>query len=260
MEKQFMEREQEMAAKHKQELLLLTQKMELLRSSRSSSSSESVRSETSSTKRREKVESWNTVDFTSSVRKKIQSNTALNAHSNPFITNGTTPVSKPLMVNQDSVDTQQHVSQFPTYDSNFISKSGLAARNVMGKRLPHFDGDPMKWPGFVSQFKTSTQVCELTEAENLVRLDESITRNARVAVEGLLYLPENVPMIMEVLRKLFGLHPSQQCGYPHETCIYERLFMESFLRNSLLIRCPVNSKWNGLTTDLNWNNVKTLKR
>lgn len=203
MEKQFREREEQMAAKHKQEQLLLDQRMELLRSSRSSRSSESVRSKSSSMKSREKVESWNTVGFSSSAREQIQSTVAQHTQPNPPIQNAATFTVKNRSARNEFGNTNP-VSHFPIYESSFISKSGLAARHVMGNRLPHFDGDPMKWPGFVSQFNTSTQVCELTDAENLVRLDESIKGNARIAVEGLLYLPGNVPTIIEVLRKLFG--------------------------------------------------------
>lgn len=88
--------------------------------------------------------------------------------------------------------------------SPLLDYSVIAARHVIGKKLPPFHGDPLSWPIFLSQFETSTKVCHITDAENLLRLAEALKGDAHKAVEKLLYMPENVPSIIDILRRTFG--------------------------------------------------------
>lgn len=198
LDKQFHEKERQMADKHKQEQQLLSEKMKLLRENQSCSSrsSESTRSLEMS---KDRVDNWNT--FEPNVVQKPASTMQSQHIVKPPLPSG-------LEMNERvgiAQNFQQSALNQPALQSiTHISSSGLAARHVMGRRLTSFDGDPMAWSGFISQFETSTKACELTNAENLVRLDECLKGNARAAVEGLLYLPENVPTIMIVLRRLFG--------------------------------------------------------
>lgn len=87
--------------------------------------------------------------------------------------------------------------------SRSFDSSIIAARHVIGKKLPLFDGNPLQWPTFLSQFENSTKICQLTDSENLIRL-EALKGDAHKAVEKLLYMPENVSSIIEILRKIFG--------------------------------------------------------
>lgn len=216
LEKQFQERQKEMAAKHHREQQLLAQKMEIIRNRASESSGSSTTSSVSSTRSkhsvraRSRIESWNTVDFTTSALNQMQSTSSHPPQHDPIPEINVTRVIRKDIPSSAKFPTQlrsQAVSFAPssTNDSpNNISQAGLAARHVMGKKLPHFDGDPLKWPGFESQFNRSTRLCELNDDENMARLDECLKGNARIAVEELLCLPQNVGMIMDLLKRLFG--------------------------------------------------------
>ncbi|XP_065091420.1 uncharacterized protein LOC135712358 [Ochlerotatus camptorhynchus] len=80
----------------------------------------------------------------------------------------------------------------------------LAARHVVPKELPHFDGNPLDWPLFFSSYTNSTQMCGYTDAENLMRLQRCLKGNALSAVSYQLLHPSSVPQVMETLRTLYG--------------------------------------------------------
>ncbi|XP_062557202.1 uncharacterized protein LOC134222066 [Armigeres subalbatus] len=80
----------------------------------------------------------------------------------------------------------------------------LAARQVMPRELPKFNGDPQEWPIFYSSFKNTTEVCGYSEAENLARLQRSLGGSALEAVRSRLLLPASVPYVMDTLYKLYG--------------------------------------------------------
>ncbi|XP_062539111.1 uncharacterized protein LOC134207403 [Armigeres subalbatus] len=80
----------------------------------------------------------------------------------------------------------------------------LAARQVMPRELPKFNGDPQEWPIFYSSFKNTTEVCGYTDAENLARLQRSLGGSALEAVRSRLLLPASVPYVMDTLHKLYG--------------------------------------------------------
>ena len=82
--------------------------------------------------------------------------------------------------------------------------SQLAARQVMPRDLPLFNGNPTDWPVFISNFTNSTLACGYGPAENLIRLQRCLKGPAYEAVCSRLLLPESVPHILETLRLLYG--------------------------------------------------------
>nr|XP_029711528.1 uncharacterized protein LOC115256728 [Aedes albopictus] len=54
--------------------------------------------------------------------------------------------------------------------TNAPTPSQLAARQVMPRDLPSFDGNPADWPIFISSFVNTTVACGYTSAENLCRI------------------------------------------------------------------------------------------
>ncbi|XP_062708688.1 uncharacterized protein LOC134288304 [Aedes albopictus] len=82
--------------------------------------------------------------------------------------------------------------------------SQLAARQVMPRDLPSFNGDPADWPMFISSFVNTTLACGYTSAENLARLQRSLKGDAYEAVRSRLLLPDTVPQVLNTLQLLYG--------------------------------------------------------
>lgn len=80
----------------------------------------------------------------------------------------------------------------------------ILMRQSMTRRLPLFSGVPTEWPVFITAYEQSTQMGGLTNADNLLRLQEALKGKARDAVESQLSLPECVPEIMSTLQAIFG--------------------------------------------------------
>ncbi|XP_055538219.1 uncharacterized protein LOC129725877 [Wyeomyia smithii] len=80
----------------------------------------------------------------------------------------------------------------------------IASRQVFPRTLPKFYGAAEEWPVFISAYEHANQSCGFTNAENLVRLQEALRGRALETVRNRLLLPENVPLIIEKLRKRFG--------------------------------------------------------
>jgi len=78
------------------------------------------------------------------------------------------------------------------------------ARQATGKDLPTFSGDPEDWPGFITNFEKSTEVCGFSEEENLLRLQRCLKGKAREAVRSILHLPNQMKNIMQTLALSFG--------------------------------------------------------
>ncbi|XP_062701770.1 uncharacterized protein LOC134285266 [Aedes albopictus] len=85
-----------------------------------------------------------------------------------------------------------------------LSASQLAARQVMGKDLPNFSGNPEDWPIFISSFEQSTAACGYTDAENLIRLQRCLKGHAHESVRSRLLLPASVPQVLKTLHTLYG--------------------------------------------------------
>ncbi|XP_062698475.1 uncharacterized protein LOC115257886 [Aedes albopictus] len=84
------------------------------------------------------------------------------------------------------------------------SRSQMAARQVLSKKLPTFSGKVEEWPLFYSSYVNSTEACGFTEVENLVRLQECLKGSALESVRSRLLLPKAVPQVIATLRMLYG--------------------------------------------------------
>ncbi|XP_062716211.1 uncharacterized protein LOC134291877 [Aedes albopictus] len=85
-----------------------------------------------------------------------------------------------------------------------LNASQLASRQVMGKELPPFSGNPEDWPIFICSFEHSTAACGYTDAENLIRLQRCLKGHALESVRSRLLLPSSVPQVINTLRTLYG--------------------------------------------------------
>ncbi|XP_055633544.1 uncharacterized protein LOC129773906 [Toxorhynchites rutilus septentrionalis] len=87
---------------------------------------------------------------------------------------------------------------------NGPSNEQMAARQVMPRELPNFSGDPQDWPLFYSSFCNSTEACGYTDSENLARLQRCLKGSALEAVRSRLLMPQSVPFVIDILRRLYG--------------------------------------------------------
>ncbi|XP_062704072.1 uncharacterized protein LOC134286474 [Aedes albopictus] len=78
----------------------------------------------------------------------------------------------------------------------------LQGRNM--RDLPPFSGDIMEWTVFENDFRTSTEEFQLSDRDNLRRLNKALHGKARKTVESLLSSPDNVEQIMRMLKSNFG--------------------------------------------------------
>ncbi|XP_053692317.1 uncharacterized protein LOC128740775 [Sabethes cyaneus] len=92
----------------------------------------------------------------------------------------------------------------PVSSVRTLTQTQIAARQVLGKDLPVFSGNPEDWPIFISNFEQSTATCGYSDAENLVRLQRCLKGNALESVKSRLLLPGSVPNVIQTLRILFG--------------------------------------------------------
>ncbi|XP_055632531.1 uncharacterized protein LOC129773008 [Toxorhynchites rutilus septentrionalis] len=91
-----------------------------------------------------------------------------------------------------------------TYVDSGPSSMQIAARRVMSRDLPDFNGNPEDWPVFISQYNITTECCNFSNAENLIRLQRCLKGHARESVRSRLLLPASVPRVIETLRMLYG--------------------------------------------------------
>ncbi|XP_073821618.1 uncharacterized protein [Musca autumnalis] len=80
----------------------------------------------------------------------------------------------------------------------------IAARQVIPKDLPNFDGNPEDWPLFISNFKNSTEIAGYTDGENLMRLQSCLRGRAKELVKSKLLIPSMVVEIIQTLEMCFG--------------------------------------------------------
>ncbi|XP_062713760.1 uncharacterized protein LOC134290608 [Aedes albopictus] len=80
----------------------------------------------------------------------------------------------------------------------------LAARQVMGKDLPIFAGNPEEWPIWISNFRRSTSTCGFSDDENLIRLQRCLKGSALEAVRSRLLCPASVPHVIRTLEMRYG--------------------------------------------------------
>lgn len=111
-------------------------------------------------------------------------------------------------------DSTLHVSQPYTFpappplnyavESTSSSTDKILARQVHGRDLPAFSGQPEEWPAFFLALETSTKFCQFSPAENLIRLQRCLKGEALKMVKCLLVSPDSVPIVIEQLRMRFG--------------------------------------------------------
>ncbi|XP_058122612.1 uncharacterized protein LOC131293502 [Anopheles ziemanni] len=70
--------------------------------------------------------------------------------------------------------------------------------------LPYFDGNPRDWPAFDKAFRETTEAANFNDLENMNRLQRCLKGDALRNVKALFFDPENVDIIIERLRTLFG--------------------------------------------------------
>lgn len=80
----------------------------------------------------------------------------------------------------------------------------LMARQVDGKELPIFSGDPQDWLLFESQYRRTTKTCHYSGEENIFRLRKCLRDPALTAVKSLLVSPDNAEAVMQILKRRFG--------------------------------------------------------
>lgn len=85
-----------------------------------------------------------------------------------------------------------------------LSPSQIAARHVLPRDLPKFQGNPQEWPMFISSYESSTLTGGYTNAENLIRLQRCLQGKALEAVRSILLSPNNVASVIETLRMMYG--------------------------------------------------------
>ncbi|XP_037024126.1 uncharacterized protein LOC119066014 [Bradysia coprophila] len=96
----------------------------------------------------------------------------------------------------------QPLSQQPSNSTDIMTR--LIARQVIGKELPNFYGDPQDWLLFRSQYERTTATCLYTGEENIFRLRKCLKGDALTAVKSLLVSPNNSQAVMGILERRFG--------------------------------------------------------
>ncbi|XP_055633349.1 uncharacterized protein LOC129773728 [Toxorhynchites rutilus septentrionalis] len=112
-----------------------------------------------------------------------------------------------VVPSRDSEGERERRDHFQMRSSSLIevpSKLQIASRQVFPRSLPTFSGRPEDWPLFISAYEQANLSCGFTNAENLVRLQEALKGKALDVVRNRLLLPDNVPTIIEKLRRRFG--------------------------------------------------------
>ena len=80
----------------------------------------------------------------------------------------------------------------------------MLARQAIKTDLPSFSGDSRQWGSFITQYRKSTELCGLSNDENLQRLLKCLHGKAMELVAPMLIIPENVPMVIKTLEMTFG--------------------------------------------------------
>lgn len=88
--------------------------------------------------------------------------------------------------------------------SKRLSREEIAARQVVTRELPKFNGNPEDWPMFLSTYEDTTEMCGYTEAENMIRLRNSLKGDAYNAIQSFLLRPETIERAMHALKLCFG--------------------------------------------------------
>ncbi|XP_053691312.1 uncharacterized protein LOC128739837 [Sabethes cyaneus] len=111
-------------------------------------------------------------------------------------------------VQQPVAENKNDQDQRSQHHSNDIAEGPtsrqLATRQVMGKDLPIFSGNPEEWPIWISNFQRSTTTCGFSDDENLIRLQRCLKGPALEAVRSRLLCPAGVPHVIKALQMRYG--------------------------------------------------------
>ncbi|XP_075145994.1 uncharacterized protein LOC142220640 [Haematobia irritans] len=129
----------------------------------------------------------------------------------------------------------------------------IAARQVIPKELPNFDGNPEDWPLFISNYRNSTEIAGYSDGENLMRLQSCLRGRAKELVKSKLLIPSMVNEIIQTLEMCFG-RPEHILDSMIEKATKTRssvTLMEHEFYNQLGLKGesePLELKWTGNTT------------
>lgn len=88
--------------------------------------------------------------------------------------------------------------------ANAVHSRSLFNRSSLGKSLPTFSGNSVEWLRFKQSFESSVARGEYTEQENVSRLFQALSGDAREAVESLMVGSCEASAVMRTLELRFG--------------------------------------------------------
>lgn len=183
----------------KLELDFVKKKYDLLHTALSSSSKASCSSKAESN---QKVLTW--LGQNSVKPKPAGLEKQLTSNQQPMVSHGQEPQTQVPF---------QYFSQMPqTYQPNteqqmstgYPEMRHLLTRSLFSKDLPQFSGKAEEWPLFISSYRRTTQMCAITDDENMIRLQRALKGKALEAVQSRLLLPSSAADVIETLEMLFG--------------------------------------------------------
>lgn len=92
----------------------------------------------------------------------------------------------------------------PADETPKLTEYNLSARQAGMGKLPKFSGTPEDWPLFYGLFRYSTKACGFTDCENMLRLHEHLTGEAKQSVRELLIFPATLEEAIKALKQRFG--------------------------------------------------------
>ncbi|CAH1109143.1 unnamed protein product [Psylliodes chrysocephalus] len=108
------------------------------------------------------------------------------------------------------------------------SINSMFARQTVGKQLINFNGSShLKWPIYYSQFLLSDKACLFSPGENVLRLNDSLSGEARRSVEMLLITDRNPDKILIILKRKNGRPEAVILSKAHQISSVESV--ESFI-------------------------------
>lgn len=120
------------------------------------------------------------------------------AHQQPVLTAQQQPVPPPIVNPTSNV---KHIDQ----RDEVLSAAFKALQSQQIKDLPTFTGENLlDWPFFVGEFERTTAELNISESDNLIRLQKALQGKARLSVQHLLTNPKFVDQIIRILNLNFG--------------------------------------------------------
>ena len=82
----------------------------------------------------------------------------------------------------------------------------ILKRQLLNGKLPRFDGNHREWPTFINRLENSTWECQLTDDENLERLQDALSGEALNLVKDNLVDAKDIHRAINTLKETYG-HP-----------------------------------------------------